>query len=452
MKDNSAIKMTEGSLWKNIFFFSIPLMCSNLLQVLFNMSDIAVVGRFAGNAALGSVGSCATAVSLFTGLLIGMGGGINAIAARHEGANDRASIQKTVHTSFIISLIYGLCIMAVGLCLIDKLLLLLNTKDELLEGAILYMRVYLLGTPALAIYNFGNGILSAAGDSKRPLYYLLTAGIVNILLNLFFVIICQLSVLGVALASAISQYLSAFLILRRLFTCDAEYAMRAGNMRMDGAIAKTVLLLGLPSAFQNAIFAVANLFIQAAVNSFDTIMVEGNSAAANTDALVYDMMAAFYVACTTFMGQNLGAGKKDRVLKSYRISVAYSFLIAFVSGILLFLLGKPFLTMFTQDAAVIDAGLKRLSIMAFSYCISAFMDCPIAASRGLGKTVIPTIIVISGSCVFRIAWVYTVFAELHTIPSLYLLYPCSWALTALFEILYLHYILRKQFAASTIPA
>ena len=184
MKDTSTVRMTDGSLWKNIFIFSIPLMCSNLLQVLFNMSDIAVVGQFAGKEALGAVGSCATAVSLFTGLLIGMGGGINAIAARYEGAGDRVRIGKTVHSSLLISLIYGFTIMALGLLLIDKLLIVLNTKDELLADAILYMRVYLLGTPALAIYNFGNGILSAAGDSKRPLYYLFAAGMVNIALNL----------------------------------------------------------------------------------------------------------------------------------------------------------------------------------------------------------------------------------------------------------------------------
>ena len=441
MKDSSTVKMTDGSLWRNIFIFSIPLMCSNLLQVLFNMSDIAVVGQFAGKEALGAVGSCATAVSLFTGLLIGMGGGINAIAARYEGAGDRLRIGKTVHSSLLISLIFGFSIMTLGLLLIDKLLIMLNTKDELLADAILYMRVYLLGTPALAVYNFGSGILSAAGDSKRPLYYLFTAGIVNIVLNLFFVIVCNLSVMGVALASAISQYLSAVLILRRLFTCGTEYALSMREMRIDGVITKTVLMLGLPTALQNAIFAVANLFIQAAVNSFDTLMVEGNSAAANADALIYDMMAAFYVACTTFMGQNLGAGKKERVLKSYKISVAYSFLIAFVSGVLPFFCGRPFLMLFS-----------RLTIMAFSYCVSAFMDCTIAASRGLGKTVVPTIIVVSGSCIFRIVWVYTIFAYFHTIPSLYLLYVCSWTLTAIFEILYFRHALKKQFASEPQPA
>ena len=448
MKNHSGICMTEGSLGKNIFLFSLPLVLSNLLQVLFNMSDIAVVGRFSGSLALGAVGSCAIAVTLFTGLLIGMGGGINAIAARYAGAGDREKLGKTVHSALLLSLLYGAVILLVGLLTIDKLLVLLNTKEELLDGAILYMRVYLLGTPALAVYNFGSGVLSAVGDSKRPLYYLFAAGLVNIALNLFLVIALDLDVLGVALASAISQYLSALLILRRLFSCKEVYALHLRQLHIDRAIGKTVLLLGIPAGLQNAIFAIANLFIQAAVNSFDTLMVEGNSAAANADALVYDMMAAFYVACTTFIGQNLGAGKRERVMRSYLISLAYSFLSAFVFGALLFLFGRQFLSIFTPDAAVIEAGMKRLNIMAFSYCVSAFMDCTIAASRGLGKTVVPTIIVIVGSCVFRILWIYTIFAHFHTIPALYLLYICSWTITAIFEILYFVRILKEEYPAA----
>lgn len=449
MKNRNEISMTEGPLGKSIFLFSLPLVFSNILQVLFNMSDIAVVGHFSGSLALGAVGSCAIAVSLFTGLLIGMGGGVNAIAARYFGAGDRERLGKTVHSSLLISLIYGCSIMLIGLLAIDELLILLNTKEELLDSAILYMRVYLLGTPALAVYNYGSGVLSAAGDSKRPMYYLFAAGLVNIALNLYFVIFLDLNVLGVALASAISQYLSAFLILRRLFSCKETYALSMRSLRIDFVIGKVILLLGIPAGLQNAIFAVANLFIQAAVNSFDTLMVEGNSAAVNADALLYDMMAAFYVACTTFIGQNLGAGKRERVMKSYRICLAYSFLSAFLFGALLFIFGRQFLSFFTNDTAVIEAGMKRLNIMAFSYCVSAFMDCTIAASRGLGKTVVPTIIVIAGSCVFRILWIYTVFAHFHTIPALYMLYICSWTITAIFEIIYFLRILKKEYPAAT---
>lgn len=444
MKKQKQIMMTEGKLFPNIVLFSLPLMLSNILQVLFNMSDIAVVGKFAsGPEPLGSVGSCAIPVSLFTGLLIGMGGGINAITARYIGAGDRDKVRKTTHTSLIISLAYGILIMIIGLLVIEPLLVLLGTKEELIDGAILYMKVYLLGSPALALYNYGNGVLSAAGDPKHPLYYLSAAGIINVLLNLFFVIVCRLDVLGVALASIISQYLSSVLILIRLFRTKDMHSLTFAELAVDKSVAKSVLMLGIPAGLQNAIFAVANLFIQAAVNSFDAVVVEGNSAAANADAFIYDLMAAIYVACTTFMSQNLGAGKKDRVLKSYIITVLYSFIAALVFGVLLFIFGREFMGIFTNSDAVVEAGINRLSIMAFSYCISAFMDCTIAASRGLGKTVIPTIIVITGSCVFRIIWVYTIFAHFHTIESLYLLYSFSWTLTAILEIAYFIHIYKK---------
>lgn len=430
---NSEIQITQGSLPKNILMFSIPLAISSLLQVLFNMSDIAVVGHFAGPSALGSVGSCTTLVTLFTGLLIGMGGGINAIAARFMGAGDDDKVKKTVHTSLILSLIYGLIVMILGLVFARSILTIIGTKDELMDGAVLYMTVYLTGTPAMAIYNFGNGILSAKGDSRRSLYYLLSAGILNIVLNLFFVIVCNMSVLGVALASSISQYLSAFLVLLHMFRAKANYSISLKELRIEPQIFKNIALLGITSGLQNAIFSVANLFIQSAVNTFDTTMVEGNSAAANADALIYDIMNAFYIACTTFIAQNYGAGKRDRVMKTYKICLMYSFCIAFVMGILLQLFGRQFLMLFTTETEVIEAGLQRLRIMAFSYCFSAFMDNSIAASRGFGKTVLPTIVVILGSCVFRIIWIYTIFAYFRTIPSLYLLYIFSWTITAAIE-------------------
>lgn len=450
MKEHT-VTMTEGRLTKNIILFSLPLVLSNILQVLFNMSDIAVVGRFAGKEALGAVGSCTILVSLFTGLLIGMGSGINSIAARYIGAGDRARLRRVAHSALLISLLYGVIIMAGGIAATRPLLRLLDTKEELLAEAELYLRVYLIGTPALAIYNYGNGLLGAAGDSKRPLRYLSAAGVLNIALNLFFVIVCRWSVLGVAVASVASQYVSAACILVRVFTCRENYRVRFREMRLDRSASASVLMLGIPAGLQNAIFAVANLFIQTAVNSFDTLMVEGNSAAANADALVYDMMAAFYMACTAFMAQNYGAKKRDRVLKSYGICLSLSFGFALLFGVFLFFGGRQFLSLFTTDAAVIDAGMKRLRIMAFSYCISAFMDCTIAASRGLGKTIVPTIVVISGSCLFRILWVYTIFAHFHTIPSLYLLYVCSWTLTAIGEIIYFLYVIRRALPKGGAP-
>jgi len=433
---STARSLTEGPLARQILIVSLPLALSNLLQVLFNMSDVAVVGRFAGSTALGSVGSTSIFVTLFTGFLIGLGNGINVLVARFYGAHNAESVHKTVHSALLVSLVAGVLLLAVGLFGSPALLRLLNTKEDLLPGAILYLRVYFLGMPALALYNYGNAVFSAIGETQKPLRYLSFAGVLNILLNLFFVIVCKLDVAGVALASTIAQCVSAGLILRALTRVQDSYALHLREVRFDPNMTRRILMLGLPAGFQNAIFAIANLFIQAGVNSFDSLMVKGNSAAANADALIYDAMAAFYMACASFMSQNYGAGKADRVKKSYLISLAYSFGVGLVLGGALRLFGREFLALFTTEPAVIDAGMKRVGVMAMAYCISAFMDCTIAASRGLGKTVVPTIIVIMGSCVFRVVWVYTIFARLHTIPSLYLLYPCSWALTAVAEMVY----------------
>ena len=336
--------------------------------------------------------------------------------------------------------------MVLGLLFANGILELLHTKDELIEGAALYLRIYFLGMPALAIYNFGNAVFSAVGNTKKPLYYLATAGVINIILNLFFVIVCKLDVAGVALASIMSQYTSAILILRALFMTKEVYGLKLPMLKPNSQKAGMILSIGVPSAIQYAIFQVANLFIQFGVNSFDATMVAGNSAAANADGLVYDVMAAFYTACSSFIGQNYGAGNKERVRNSYFVSLAYSFGIGLVIGVTLEIFGTQFLSLFTTEQAVVDAGMKRLGIMGFSYCISAFMDATIAASRGLGKSVVPTIIVIMGSCVFRIIWVYTIFAYFKTIPSLYLLYVFSWSITAIVEMIYFKVIYHKQMA------
>ena len=308
---SSAKSLTEGPLAKQIFLVSLPLALSNLLQVLFNMSDVAVVGRFAGSTALGSVGSTSIFVTLFTGFLIGLSNGINVLVARFYGARHADDVEKTVHSALLVSLAAGVLLLLIGLLGSPALLHLLNTKEDLYPGAVLYLRVYFLGMPALALYNYGNAIFSAIGETKKPLYYLCIAGALNILLNLFFVIVCHLDVMGVALASAISQYVSAFLVLRALTRVQDCYALDFHKVALDPATTQRILALGLPAGFQNAVFAIANLFIQAGVNSFDSLMVKGNSAAANADNMIYDAMAAFYMACASFMSQNYGAGKPD---------------------------------------------------------------------------------------------------------------------------------------------
>lgn len=429
--------MVEGSLWKNMFLFSVPLMLSQLLQVLFNMADVAVVGKFSSAEALGSVGSTTILVSLFTGFLIGMGSAVNVRVAQHLGAQDKPRTRASIRTSFVICLSMGCIIMVLCLASARFILEMLGTKEDLIDGAELYFRIYALGMPALGVFNFGNGVLSAKGDTKRPLAYLMVAGILNVVFNLFFVIICNMAEDGVALASIITQYVSAVLILVHMGKQQDDCSFRLQDLKkgIDKSEQKRILGLGIPAGFQHSIFAIANLFIQGAVNTFDSVMVEGNSAAANADAIIYNVMAAFYTACSTFMGQNLGAAKHDRVLKSYFIGIVYSFLAGAVLGGALFLFGREFLSLFANDEAVIEAGLQRTGIMCFSYAFSAFMDCTIAACRGIGKSFAPTVIVIMGSCVFRVVWIYTVFAHFHTIPSLYLLYIFSWLITSVAEII-----------------
>ena len=436
--------LTEGPLGRQILVFSLPLVLSNLLQAVFNMTDIAVVGRFAGSQALGSVGSTTIFITLMTGFLIGLGGGVNVLVARFYGAEHPKDVERSVHSALLVCLAAGVLLLAVGVAFSPVLMRLLGTKPDLIDGAILYLRIYFLGMPAMAIYNFGNGVFSAVGNTRKPLVYLTIAGVLNVLLDMFFVIVCKMSVAGAALATILTQYLSAFLILRALARTDGCYGLRREKLQLDPAMTRSILELGVPAGCQNAIFALANLFIQASINTFDTVVVSGNAAAANADPLVYDVMAAFYTACSSFMSQNYGAGKRKRVKRSYFISLGYSFGIGAVLGISLVLFGRTFLALFTTEQAVVDAGMQRLMIMGLCYPVSAFMDCTIAASRGLGRTIVPTFIVIMGSCVFRVIWVYTVFAYFRTLPSLYLLFICSWTLTAIAEIIYFARIYKEQ--------
>lgn len=438
-------KLTSGNLWKQILLFGIPLMASNLLQVLFNMSDIAVVGRFSesGSKAIGAVGSTTILVNLYTGILIGIGSGVNVIVAKFFGAGDKKNLKESVHTSAIISLFIGILLAVAGFFTANAFLRLLGTKADLIGGANTYLKIYMLGMPAVALYNFGNGTFSAIGNTKKPLLYLFIAGVLNVGLNLFFVIVFKMGVAGVALASIISQYVSAILVIAALFRENGDCKLSFGALKIHGDKAKTMLALGLPASFQNSIFNIANLFIQSAVNTFPSVVVEGNSAATNSDALVYQLMDAFYIACSSFIGQNFGAGNKKRILRSYLICTIYSFAVGAVLGGGLVLFGKGFLSIFTDDPAVMQEGMARLKIMGFSYCISAFMDTTISASRGLGKTVVSTIIVIMGSCVFRVVWILTIFAKFRTITSIYLLYSCSWTITAIAEIIYFIYAYKK---------
>lgn len=500
------MEMTKGNLWRQIWIYSVPLMLTNLLQVFFNLADVAVVGKFAGPISLGGVGSTTLLVTLTTGFLIGMSNGVNTLTALFIGSGEKDREVKTVHTGFVLCLVTGLAVLILGIIFANPILSLLGTKDELFSEASIYFKIYMLGSPALAIYNYGNAVLSAAGDTKKPLKYLTTAGVINVLLNLVFVIGLGMQASGVALASILSQYVSAILILRALLKTTETYGLQFGRilvgkkdnrndsafslvadhveeistepevadqtttttkpvvtvhtkattkpgvvgqiiattkLLVDWRIAARILNISIPAAFQYSLFAIANLVVQSAVNSFDHITVEGNSAAMNADAVIYDMMAAFYTACSSFIAQNYGAGNKDRIRKTYLITTFYSFMVGFVLGGLLFAFKTQFLFLFTSDQQVIQQGAIRISVMAFSYCVSALMDNATAGARGLGKTLVPTVAIIFGSVVYRVLWIMTVFAHFHTLQSLYLLYVTAWTFTAIIGNTYFVGLYRK---------
>lgn len=441
---SSVLDMTEGPLVKKILFFSLPLVFTNVLQIFFNMADTAIAGRFAGYLALGSVGSTGQMIFFCSGMLAGLGGGVNVLAAICTGQKNFKELEVTVRASFVSCLAAGLVLLTAGFVFCPPLLRLMNTKPELFDDAVLYFRIYMLSMPAMALYFFGNALLGARGDTKSPLLFLILAGIINVILDIVLVVFLHLDVAGVGIATVAAQYVSCFLTLFKIFKVlqadGFDFTIRKVSLYKIGQVLK----IGLPSGLQNSIFAAANIFIAAAINTFDAVMVAGNAASMNGDNLVYNIMAAFYSACAVFIGQNLGAQKKKRILNSYLISLFYSAACGFVLGSLLFIFGRQFLSLFSSDAGVIDCAMLKFKIMTFSFGISAFMDCTIAASRGLRKTLVPSIIVFTLSCLFRVMWVFTVFAHYRTVESLFLLYPFSWALTAVFEIIYFVFVYKSE--------
>ena len=436
--------MTEGRLHGKIVRFALPLIATNFLQLFFNMADLAVAGRFAGASALGAVGSTTTSIWLFTGFLIGVSNGVNVIVARDLGAKDASGTVKSIHTSFLLCLIVGLLSLFVGLFGTTPLLRLLNTRPELLSDAALYLKICAAGLPALALYNFGNATLSAVGDTKTPLFYLAISGVVNIILNLIFVIVFHLGVAGVALATTISQYLSAVLILRVLIRTPGLLNLRMSEMKLDAGKTKSILAIGLPMGLQNTIFNISNLFLQSGLNSFDAVTVAGSTAAGNADNIAYNVMMAFYTAASSFISQNFGAKKPKRILHSYLICQGYSFGIGLILGGGFSVFGEAFISIFTTEPAVIAAGMERLRVMALAFMLSAVMDCTTYAVRGLGRSLIPTAIMLLGVGLFRVVWVLFIFPLHHTLGMLYALYPVSWGLTAAMEVVCFLVVYHKE--------
>ena len=437
------IQMTEGSLWKNILLFSIPLVFSQLLQVMFNMADVAVVGKFASDTALGSVGSTSTLVTLFTGFLIGMGNGVNVRVAQHLGAQHREETSRAVHTAFLLCLLAGVGIMALCLALAANMLEMLHTKDDLLPGAVLYFRIYALGMPALGIFNFGASVLRAAGDTKRPLIHLTLSGITNVILNLIFVIACKMDVAGVALATTLSQYLSAALTVFCLVKEQSDIRLEFSKLHIYPKRLAEILRMGIPAGIQSTLFSFSNVILQTSINSFGDLYVAGNGAASQIESIMYTSMNAFYMTTTAFTSQNFGAQKKRRVKKTLLSGLFITVVVMVPLGLIVTFFADPLLGLFTTNAVALEAGRQRMRITTVSTFIGGSMDIFTGYLRGLGASIVPMFTTLIGVCVLRIVWILVLFPMLGgSWEILYLCYPITWGVTLLAHFCYSRIIKR----------
>jgi putative MATE family efflux protein len=431
MAQNSTADLTSGPLLKKIILFSLPLALSSLLQLLFNAADVVVVGRFAGSTALAAVGSNGSLINLLTNLFIGLSVGANVVAARCFGAKDEAGVRDTVHTSILLSVVCGAVLAVVGFFSARFLLELMSCPEDVIDLSSLYLKIYFCGMPVSMLYNFSAALLRAAGDTKRPLYFLATAGVINVMLNLVFVIGFKLSVAGVALATVISQAVSAYLVVRLLMREEGPMHLDLRQLRIHKATFVQILRIGLPAGLQSTVFSLSNVVIQSSINSFGSTVVAGNSAAANLEGFVYVGMNAFSQGCVTFTSQNLGARKYenlDRVLRDCLGCVAVTGL---VLGLGCSFSGNILLQLYSSDAQVIAAGMARLSIICRLYFLCGCMDVMAGCLRGLGYSVMPMIVSLVGSCALRLVWIATVFQLFRSTATLYLSYPISWGLTLL---------------------
>ncbi|MCR4618553.1 MAG: MATE family efflux transporter [Lachnospiraceae bacterium] len=429
------IDMCNGSLLGKMLKFYFPLMASSMLQLIFNAADVIVVGRFAGSDALAAVGSTASLINLLTNLFIGLSIGANVMVARYYGAKQDKELSDMVHTSMLTALISGLVLTVIGVLFSGPLLRMMGTTKEALPLAIIYMRIYFAGMAFMMIYNFGAAILRAIGDTKRPMIFLLVAGAINFILNLIFVIPLKMSVAGVALATIISQGISAFLIVRCLVMSDGAYKLTFSSLHINKDKFLRMIQIGLPAGVQGVLFSFSNVIIQSSVNSFDTIAVAGNTTGQNLEGFVYMAMNAFSQTALSFSGQNFGARKYDRIKKVLGLSLACVSVVGIVLGNLAVLFGNPLLSLYTDDPQVVSYGLLRITYICTLYFLCGTMDVASGVLRGMGYSIMPTIVSLTGACIFRIVWIFTVFRNIHTLEVLYVSYPISWFLTTVVHLI-----------------
>lgn len=443
MKKSYEMDMCSGPLLGKILVYAIPLMLSGILQLLFNAADVIVVGRFAGHESLAAVGSTSALINLLINVFIGLSIGTNVLVAQYFGAGKEKEVQDTVHTAITISLICGLALVFLGIFAAGPLLKIMGTPDDVLEKAILYMRVYFTGMPVLMLYNFGAAILRAVGDTKRPLYFLIAAGVVNVILNLGFVILLHMGVAGVALATVLSQCISAVLVCRCLMKSDSAYRLDLSRLGVRWRTLKRIAQIGLPAGFQGAVFSVSNVLIQSSINAFDSVAMAGSTASANLEGFVYNAMNAVHQTNLSFTSQNLGGGKFERINRILLLCLGVVTVVGVVMGGGFVLLGPQLLRIYSSDPEVIRFGMVRLTIICGMYFICGWMDVLVGSLRGLGSSVIPMFVSLAGACGLRIVWIFTVFQWHHSLNVLYLSYPVTWVVTAAAHLICFMMIRRK---------
>ena len=448
------IDMTQGALLPKVLMFSLPLIASGILQLLFNAADMVVVGRWAGKECLAAVGSTGSLINLMVNVFIGLSVGGSVAVAKSFGANDPQAVHRSVHTAMTLAIIAGVVVGLAGFIFCRPLLKMMD--NPVLDLATTYMKIYFLGMPFNMIYNFGASILRAVGDTKRPLIYLTIAGVVNVILNLILVIVFHMNVAGVAIATVASQAVSAVLVVICLMRSHGVVHLDLKELRIHKKQLIDIARVGLPAGLQGSLFSISNVLIQSSVNGFGEVVVAANSAGGNLEGFVYTSMNAIHQAALTFASQNLGAGKIKRVRRSVWVCVGTVAVIGLLFGNLMLAFGRPLLSLYLDDptaidlatgVTVLDYGVKRLSWMLPLYCLCGLMDVMVGTLRGVGYSIMPMIVSLTGACLFRVVWIMTVFAMNPTLDVLYASYPISWALTFGVHLLCYLFIARKKLGA-----
>ena len=443
MKKSYEMDMCNGPILSKVLVYAFPLMLSGILQLLFNAADVIVVGRYAGSQSLAAVGSTSALINLLVNVFIGLSVGVNVLVAQYYGAKKDDDVNETVHTAVAISLVSGVFLVFIGFLLSRPLLELMGTPADVIDKSTIYMKFYFAGMPVIMLYNFGSAVLRAVGDTRRPLYYLTIAGVVNVLLNLFFVTQLNMDVAGVALATVLAQVISAGLVVRALMQSEGCLKLELKKLRIDKSKLKRIVRVGLPAGMQGAIFSISNVLIQSSVNSFGSIAMAGNTTAQNIEGFIYTAMNAVYQTNLSFTSQNYGGRKFSRLNRITLTCVGVVTVVGLVLGLSCYGAGEFLVGIYSSDPEVVQYGLTRLSVFGMTYFICGIMDTMVGAIRGLGYSILPMCVSLTGACAFRIVWIYTIFQWNRTLMTLYLSYPASWIVTTIAHVV-CFIIIRKK--------